>query len=285
MRVEGLGWQGHVCAVPARLPTLLHSPPPPPTLPAPQSLLRCRWAVGDAFSLDWVLKVAIGVAAALEHMHYRGIAHGEGVDGVGVVELLDCNCAACLCGLLPQGCGVHRLSTVSVNHPAPPCLPPYHRQATCMPTTSWPATRATPRSATTVRLPHSLAASCRPSRQAPAPGVLRSPPTLSPHHHSLPTHTSRRLVLLQEGRAGQVRGARGAGLWAHARRPGPAPRHLLHRCAQQAQQGLAQGSVTCWFCSVQRLIPPLLLPTNLQLQAWSRRSTCSASCWRWCSSA
>jgi hypothetical protein len=36
-----------------------------------QSLLRCRWAPGLAFPLGWLLKVAIGVAAALEHMHYR----------------------------------------------------------------------------------------------------------------------------------------------------------------------------------------------------------------------
>ncbi|KAL4442982.1 hypothetical protein ABPG77_008473 [Micractinium sp. CCAP 211/92] len=42
-----------------------------------QSLLRCRWAPGQTFSLGWLLRVAIGVAGALEHMHYRGIAHGD----------------------------------------------------------------------------------------------------------------------------------------------------------------------------------------------------------------
>jgi hypothetical protein len=38
-----------------------------------QSLLRCRWAPGQTFQLAWVLKVAIGVAAALEHCHYRWV--------------------------------------------------------------------------------------------------------------------------------------------------------------------------------------------------------------------
>ena len=38
-----------------------------------QSLLRCRWAPGRTFQLAWVLKVAIGVAAALEHCHYRWV--------------------------------------------------------------------------------------------------------------------------------------------------------------------------------------------------------------------
>jgi hypothetical protein len=42
-------------------------PPPPPS----QSLLRCRWAPDLTFQLAWLLKVALGVAAALEHMHYR----------------------------------------------------------------------------------------------------------------------------------------------------------------------------------------------------------------------
>lgn len=42
-----------------------------------QSLLRCRWAPSQTFSLGWLLRVAIGVAGALEHMHYRGIAHGD----------------------------------------------------------------------------------------------------------------------------------------------------------------------------------------------------------------
>lgn len=42
-----------------------------------QSLLRCRWAPGLALQLPWVLRVAAGVAAALEHMHYKGICHGD----------------------------------------------------------------------------------------------------------------------------------------------------------------------------------------------------------------
>lgn len=42
-----------------------------------QSLLRCRWAPGETFQLAWLLRVANGVAGALEHMHYRGIAHGD----------------------------------------------------------------------------------------------------------------------------------------------------------------------------------------------------------------
>ncbi|PSC71659.1 kinase [Micractinium conductrix] len=42
-----------------------------------QSLLRCRWGTGQTFELAFILRVAIGVASALEHMHYRGIAHGD----------------------------------------------------------------------------------------------------------------------------------------------------------------------------------------------------------------
>lgn len=45
--------------------------PPNPSLLHLQSLLRCRWAPGQALQLGWVLRVAIGVASALEHMHYR----------------------------------------------------------------------------------------------------------------------------------------------------------------------------------------------------------------------
>ncbi|KAI7845895.1 hypothetical protein COHA_000628 [Chlorella ohadii] len=45
--------------------------------PNHESLLRCRWAPGQVLQLGWVLRVAIGVASALEHMHYRGIAHGD----------------------------------------------------------------------------------------------------------------------------------------------------------------------------------------------------------------
>lgn len=42
-----------------------------------QSLLRCRWAPGCIFPLAFLLQVAIGLAAALEHMHYKGVAHGD----------------------------------------------------------------------------------------------------------------------------------------------------------------------------------------------------------------
>lgn len=50
---------------------------PSPLAARPQSLLRCRWAPGRTFSLDFVLRVAGGLADALEHMHYRGVAHGD----------------------------------------------------------------------------------------------------------------------------------------------------------------------------------------------------------------
>ena len=46
-----------------------------------QSLLRCRWAPGRTFQLAWVLKVAIGVAAALEHCHYRWVGRVGGCVG------------------------------------------------------------------------------------------------------------------------------------------------------------------------------------------------------------
>ncbi len=48
-----------------------HLPPICLPTPPPQSLLRCRWAPGQVLQLGWVLRVAIGVASALEHMHYR----------------------------------------------------------------------------------------------------------------------------------------------------------------------------------------------------------------------
>lgn len=41
------------------------------------SLLRCRWAVGHSFSLEFVLRVAQGVASALEYLHAHGICHGD----------------------------------------------------------------------------------------------------------------------------------------------------------------------------------------------------------------
>lgn len=45
--------------------------------PNHESLLRCRWPVGAAYDLSFVLRVVVAVASALEHMHSRGIAHGD----------------------------------------------------------------------------------------------------------------------------------------------------------------------------------------------------------------
>jgi hypothetical protein len=45
--------------------------------PNHESLLRCRWPAGAEFSLTDLLRVAIGVSAALEHLHYKGISHGD----------------------------------------------------------------------------------------------------------------------------------------------------------------------------------------------------------------
>lgn len=45
--------------------------------PNSQSLLRCRWNDGILFSLNFVCNVAAGVASALEHMHARGVLHGD----------------------------------------------------------------------------------------------------------------------------------------------------------------------------------------------------------------
>lgn len=42
------------------------------TAAIPQSLLRCRWPKGADYSLDFILTYAMGLANALEHMHYRG---------------------------------------------------------------------------------------------------------------------------------------------------------------------------------------------------------------------
>lgn len=42
-----------------------------------ESLLRCRWAPAAAFAPLFVLRVARGLAGALEHMHYRGVCHGD----------------------------------------------------------------------------------------------------------------------------------------------------------------------------------------------------------------
>ena len=68
------GWQRKACAHMRRthLAPLLRAP----TTALPQSLLRCRWAPGETFQLGWVLRVATGVAAALEHLHYRWVCTG-----------------------------------------------------------------------------------------------------------------------------------------------------------------------------------------------------------------
>eukprot|EP00887_Chlorella_sp_A99_P002665 scaffold6.g2665.t1 len=42
-----------------------------------ESLLRCRWAPATSFKLEFILRVGHGLAGALEHMHYRGICHGD----------------------------------------------------------------------------------------------------------------------------------------------------------------------------------------------------------------
>ena len=66
---------------PAAGPALLIGAPPSGScvhlLPPTQFLLRCRWAPGQTFQLPWLVRVAHGVAGALEHMHYRGICHGD----------------------------------------------------------------------------------------------------------------------------------------------------------------------------------------------------------------
>lgn len=59
------------------------------------SVLRCRWADGKEYTTDFVLRVAKQVAAALEHMHEKGICHGDMyahncvADDKGNVTLLD----------------------------------------------------------------------------------------------------------------------------------------------------------------------------------------------------
>ena len=45
--------------------------------PNRQSLLRCRWKPDLLFSISFVLRCITGVASALEHMHSKGIAHGD----------------------------------------------------------------------------------------------------------------------------------------------------------------------------------------------------------------
>lgn len=45
--------------------------------PNSESLLRCRWQPGVAFSLEFVLNVASGLASALEAMHAKGVIHGD----------------------------------------------------------------------------------------------------------------------------------------------------------------------------------------------------------------
>lgn len=45
--------------------------------PNSSSLLRCRWKDGEYFSLKYALRILVGVASAVEHMHSRGVAHGD----------------------------------------------------------------------------------------------------------------------------------------------------------------------------------------------------------------
>lgn len=41
------------------------------------SVLRCRWEEGKEYTTDYVLRVAKQVAGGLEHMHEKGICHGD----------------------------------------------------------------------------------------------------------------------------------------------------------------------------------------------------------------
>lgn len=62
--------------------------------PNSHSLLRCRWNKDILFSLSFVFNVATGVASALEHMHARGVLHG---DVYAHNVLVDANGNATLC--------------------------------------------------------------------------------------------------------------------------------------------------------------------------------------------
>lgn len=42
-----------------------------------QSLLRCRWPPGSAFSPGFVARVALCVASALQYLHAHCICHGD----------------------------------------------------------------------------------------------------------------------------------------------------------------------------------------------------------------
>ena len=45
--------------------------------PNAASVLRCRWALDARFPVPYVLRVGQQVAAALEHLHAKGIKHGD----------------------------------------------------------------------------------------------------------------------------------------------------------------------------------------------------------------
>lgn len=85
---------------------LRHSPTP--ARPRTQSLLRCRWDPGTRYCLAALLRIAHGVAAALQHMHAQGIAHGDVyahnvlADAAGDPVLVDYGLSFCCCF---WGCG------------------------------------------------------------------------------------------------------------------------------------------------------------------------------------
>ena len=65
-----------------------------------QSLLRCRWAANVAYSADYVLRAAGGVAKALRYLHSQGIAHGD-VYAHNVLADADGNVVLCDYGKCP----------------------------------------------------------------------------------------------------------------------------------------------------------------------------------------
>lgn len=68
-----------------------------------ESLLRCRWTAGQTFTVQFALRVATCVAAALAYLHAHNICHG---DVYAHNVLADDNGGAVLCdyGTLPAGC-------------------------------------------------------------------------------------------------------------------------------------------------------------------------------------
>lgn len=45
--------------------------------PTSQHLLRCKWAPCERFATPYLLRVARGVAEALQHCHARSVCHGD----------------------------------------------------------------------------------------------------------------------------------------------------------------------------------------------------------------